>query len=89
MGDCVLDLCFGSGDLASHLSEKVGSNGGKVSNLDFSKEQLFMASSRQHLLAKAYCKSIKWVEGEATDVPFPDCYFDAIPVRYGFRKCGG
>lgn len=58
MGDCVLDLCCGSGDLAFLLSEKVGSNGGKVGNLDFSKEQLFMASSRQHLLAKVYCKSI-------------------------------
>ncbi|KAG6758999.1 hypothetical protein D5086_019292 [Populus alba] len=52
MGDCVLDLCCGSGDLAFLLSEKVGSNGGKVGNLDFSKEQLFMASSRQHLLSK-------------------------------------
>ncbi|KAI9386564.1 hypothetical protein POPTR_010G043601v4 [Populus trichocarpa] len=48
-----------------------------------------MASSRQHLLAKAYCKSIEWVEGEATDLPFQDCYFDAIPIGYGFRKCGG
>ncbi|KAG6779802.1 hypothetical protein POTOM_016202 [Populus tomentosa] len=52
MGDCVLDLCCGSGDLAFLLSEKVGSNGGKVGNLDFSKDQLFMASSLQHLLAK-------------------------------------
>ncbi|KAG6752988.1 hypothetical protein POTOM_043032 [Populus tomentosa] len=59
MGDCVLDLCCGSGDLAFLLSEKVGSNGGKVGNLDFSKDQLFMASSRQHLLAKVYCKSIE------------------------------
>ncbi|KAJ6951309.1 hypothetical protein NC653_040649 [Populus alba x Populus x berolinensis] len=59
MGDCVLDLCCGSGDLAFLLSEKVGSNGGKVGNLDFSKDQLFMASSQQHLLAKVYCKSIE------------------------------
>ncbi|KAJ6864933.1 hypothetical protein NC651_035486 [Populus alba x Populus x berolinensis] len=59
MGDCVLDPCCGSGDLAFLLSEKVGSNGGKVGNLDFSKDQLFMASSRQHLLAKVYCKSIE------------------------------
>ena len=27
MGDCALDLCCGSGDLAFLLSEKVGSNG--------------------------------------------------------------
>ncbi|KAL3582742.1 hypothetical protein D5086_017074 [Populus alba] len=85
LGDCVLDLCCGSGDLAFLLSEKVGSNG-KVSGLDFSKEQLLMASSRQHLLSKACYKNIEWIEGDATDLPFPDCYFDAITMGYGLRN---
>ncbi|XWS69042.1 hypothetical protein CRYUN_Cryun04dG0145700 [Craigia yunnanensis] len=52
MGDSVLDLCCGSGDLTFLLSEKVGSYG-KVTGLDFSKEQLSIASSRQYLLSKA------------------------------------
>ncbi|KAG6766393.1 hypothetical protein POTOM_030472 [Populus tomentosa] len=85
LGDCVLDLCCGSGDLAFLLSEKVGSNG-KVSGLDFSKEQLLMASSRQHLLSKACYKNIEWIEGDATDLPFPDCCFDAITMGYGLRN---
>ncbi|KAJ6979283.1 hypothetical protein NC653_027438 [Populus alba x Populus x berolinensis] len=51
MEDCVLDLCCGSGDLAFLLSEKVDSNGGKVGNLDFSKDQLFMASKDQIFFA--------------------------------------
>ncbi|KAK7856364.1 2-phytyl-1 [Quercus suber] len=70
MGDCALDLCCGSGDLAFLLSEKVGSNG-KVIGLDFSKEQLSIAS---------------WVEGDALELPFSDGYFDAITMGYGLRN---
>lgn len=57
-GDTVLDLCCGSGDLAFLLSDKVGSNG-KVLGLDFSKEQLLIASSRQKLRSKACYMNIK------------------------------
>ncbi|XP_062158769.1 2-phytyl-1,4-beta-naphthoquinone methyltransferase, chloroplastic [Alnus glutinosa] len=85
MGDRVLDLCCGSGDLAFLLSEKVGSNG-KVTGLDFSKEQLSIASHRQNLVPKACRNIIEWVEGDALDLPFPDGYFDAITVGYGLRN---
>ncbi|CAL5398701.1 unnamed protein product [Camellia sinensis] len=84
-GDNVLDLCCGSGDLAFLLSEKVGPNG-KVIGLDFSKEQLSVASSRQYLCSKACYDNIKWVEGNALDLPFSGCYFDAIIVGYGLRN---
>ncbi|PQP97088.1 2-phytyl-1 4-beta-naphthoquinone methyltransferase chloroplastic [Prunus yedoensis var. nudiflora] len=57
-GDSVLDLCCGSGDLAFLLSEKVGSSG-KVIGLDFSKEQLSVASSRQKLMSKAFYTNIE------------------------------
>ncbi|KAJ6979284.1 hypothetical protein NC653_027438 [Populus alba x Populus x berolinensis] len=89
MEDCVLDLCCGSGDLAFLLSEKVDSNGGKVGNLDFSKDQLFMASKDQIFFAPSDFNILECVEDEATDLPFQDCCFDAIPIGYGFRKCGG
>ncbi|CAK9182765.1 unnamed protein product [Ilex paraguariensis] len=84
-GDSVLDVCCGSGDLAFLLSEKVGTNG-KVVGLDFSKEQLMVASSRQHLRLKSCYKNIVWVEGDALDIPFSDCYFDAITIGYGLRN---
>ncbi|PSR84830.1 2-phytyl-1,4-beta-naphthoquinone methyltransferase [Actinidia chinensis var. chinensis] len=84
-GDNVLDLCCGSGDLAFLLSEKVGPKG-KVIGVDFSKEQLSVASSRQHLRSKACYNNIKWVEGSALDLPFSDCYFDAITMGYGLRN---
>ncbi|KAH9773157.1 2-phytyl-1,4-beta-naphthoquinone methyltransferase [Citrus sinensis] len=84
-GDNVLDVCCGSGDLLFLLSEQVGSQG-KVIGLDFSKNQLSMASSRQDLVSKACYKNIEWVEGDALDLPFSDCFFDAITMGYGLRN---
>ncbi|CAN0893129.1 2-phytyl-1,4-beta-naphthoquinone methyltransferase, chloroplastic [Linum grandiflorum] len=84
-GYSVLDLCCGSGDLAFLLSEKVGSSG-KVIGLDFSKEQLVVASARQNLWWKSCYHSIEWLEGDATDLPFSDCQFDAITMGYGLRN---
>ncbi|KAL6351461.1 hypothetical protein AAG906_040815 [Vitis piasezkii] len=84
-GDDVLDLCCGSGDLAFLLSERVGSDG-KVIGFDFSREQLLVASSRQHLLSKVCYKNIEWIEGDATKLPFSDCSFDAITMGYGLRN---
>ncbi|XP_044490490.1 2-phytyl-1,4-beta-naphthoquinone methyltransferase, chloroplastic [Mangifera indica] len=84
-GDNVLDICCGSGDLTFLLSEKIGPHG-KVMGLDFSKEQLSMASSQQMLFRKACYKNIEWVEGNALDLPFPNCFFDAITMGYGLRN---
>ncbi|KAK0575115.1 hypothetical protein LWI29_034224 [Acer saccharum] len=84
-GDNVLDLCCGSGDLAFLLSEKVWP-AGKVIGLDFSEDQLSMASSRQDLLSKVCYRNIEWVEGDALDLPFSDCFFDGITMGYGLRN---
>ncbi|XP_022131614.1 2-phytyl-1,4-beta-naphthoquinone methyltransferase, chloroplastic isoform X2 [Momordica charantia] len=84
-GDRVLDICCGSGDLAFLLSERLGSDG-KVTGLDFSREQLIIASSRQRSLSKACYKNIEWVEGDALNLPFSDGYFDAITMGYGLRN---
>lgn len=84
-GDCVLDLCCGSGDLAFLLSEKVGLDG-KVIGLDFSKEQLSIASSRQQLSAKPCYENIEWIEGDALDLPFDNVHFDAVTMGYGLRN---
>ncbi|XP_054809481.1 2-phytyl-1,4-beta-naphthoquinone methyltransferase, chloroplastic-like [Prosopis cineraria] len=85
MGDRVLDVCCGSGDLAFLLSEKVGSYG-KVTGLDFSKEQLLLASSRQKLLSKNYFSNIEWVEGDALNLQFTNGWFDAVTMGFGLRN---
>ncbi|GAB4826236.1 hypothetical protein Ancab_009101 [Ancistrocladus abbreviatus] len=84
-GDCALDLCCGSGDLAFLLSDKVGIHG-KVIGLDFLKEQLEIASSRENLRLKTSYQNIEWVEGNVLDLPFCDDYFDAITMGYGLRN---
>lgn len=28
----------------------------------------------------------RWIEGDALDLPFSDCYFDAITMGYGLRN---
>ncbi|KAG5062084.1 hypothetical protein JHK85_003267 [Glycine max] len=85
MGDRVLDVCCGSGDLSFLLSDQVGSHG-KVIGLDFSKDQLLFASSRQESLSKNCFTNIEWVEGDALDLPFSDGWFDAITMGYGLRN---
>ncbi|AQK44717.1 2-phytyl-14-beta-naphthoquinone methyltransferase chloroplastic [Zea mays] len=85
MGDRVLDLCCGSGDLAFLLSQKVGLDG-EVMAVDFSSQQLQTAAGRQEQRWKLCYKNIKWIEGDALDLPFTDCYFDAVTVGYGLRN---
>ncbi|KAG9449843.1 hypothetical protein H6P81_009808 [Aristolochia fimbriata] len=85
IGDSALDLCCGSGDLSFLLAEKVGL-AGKVTGLDFSKEQLSIASVKQASLWNSCYKNITWVEGDALDLPFPDDYFDAVTMGYGLRN---
>ncbi|KAJ0962508.1 hypothetical protein J5N97_027630 [Dioscorea zingiberensis] len=84
-GDRVLDLCCGSGDLAFLLSNCVGLHG-QVGALDFSSDQLSIASTRQDLYWKACYENIKWMEGDALDLPFPSSSFDAITMGYGLRN---
>ncbi|KAL6190409.1 hypothetical protein ACLB2K_036807 [Fragaria x ananassa] len=85
VGDSVLDLCCGSGDVAFLSSEKVEVQG-KVIGLDFAKDQLSVASSRQKLKSKACYMNIEWVVGDALDLPFSNGHFDAITMGYGLRN---
>ncbi|CAA0814121.1 2-phytyl-1-4-beta-naphthoquinone methyltransferase- chloroplastic [Striga hermonthica] len=86
-GDKVLDVCCGSGDLSFLLSLKVGIDG-KVIALDFSKELLEIAASRQHEWSKSKpCyENIEWIHGDAVALPFPDSSFDAATISYGLRN---
>lgn len=84
-GNSALDICCGSGDLAFLLSKKVGLDG-QVIGLDFSRNQLSIASSRQQERSTPCYKNIEWLEGDALNLPFRDDYFDAITMGYGLRN---
>ncbi|OCQ91650.1 bifunctional demethylmenaquinone methyltransferase/2-methoxy-6-polyprenyl-1,4-benzoquinol methylase [Oscillatoriales cyanobacterium USR001] len=83
-GDTCLDLCCGSGDLALLLAKQVGTNG-KVFGLDFSAEQLAIAS-RRHPSIISSSSAIDWIEGDALNLPFPNNNFDSATMGYGLRN---
>lgn len=61
----------------------------QVVGLDFAQEMLDDAEARQ--LSQAYGirkqnAKIEWVQGDAMQLPFPDCSFDAATMGYGLRN---
>ena len=78
-GDHALDLCCGTGDIAFALAEQ----GADVTGLDFSEKMLEVAV---HRLEKSNCKRLKFIQGDAQSLPFPDNSFDAVTVGYGLRN---
>jgi demethylmenaquinone methyltransferase / 2-methoxy-6-polyprenyl-1,4-benzoquinol methylase len=78
-GDCALDLCCGTGDIALALARQ----GADVTGLDFSDKMLEVAA---HRLAKSRGARLKLVQGDAQSLPFPDNSFDAVTVGYGLRN---
>lgn len=83
VGDIVLDVCCGSGDLALLLARQVGATG-TVYGVDFSAEQLAVAAERT---SRAYLPTaIHWMLGDALALPFADQTFGAITMGYGLRN---
>ncbi|MGF1481243.1 MAG: bifunctional demethylmenaquinone methyltransferase/2-methoxy-6-polyprenyl-1,4-benzoquinol methylase UbiE [Cyanophyceae cyanobacterium] len=76
-GDVALDLCCGSGDLALLLAQRVGKTG-KVVGVDFSPEQLAIASQRT--------AAIDWIVADALSLPFAENFFDCATMGYGLRN---
>jgi demethylmenaquinone methyltransferase/2-methoxy-6-polyprenyl-1,4-benzoquinol methylase len=80
-GDSALDVCCGTGDLALELAGRVRP-GGRVVGLDFSAPMLELAQAKSPNGAAP----IRWVQGNALDLPFGDAEFDAATVGFGVRN---
>jgi demethylmenaquinone methyltransferase/2-methoxy-6-polyprenyl-1,4-benzoquinol methylase len=80
-GDRALDLCCGTGDIAFALAQR----GADVTGLDFSAPMLEVAQAR---LKNSNLKSgpLKFIQGDAEKIPFPDNSFDAVTMGYGLRN---
>lgn len=87
LGNTVLDVCCGSGDLAFHLGEAVGREG-QVTGLDFSGAMLADAANKEVQLRQTIggIPSMEWVKGDALNLPFADEIFDAATMGYGLRN---
>ena len=79
-GDSALDVCCGTGDLALELSRRVGA-GGEVVGLDFSEPMLELAREKSPPDAP-----VRWLQGNALELPFGDAAFDAATVGFGVRN---
>jgi len=76
----VLDICCGTGDLTAALLRERPAKGEPVTGLDFSREMLGLAE-RKYAGA-----NVRWVEGDAMALPFPDNSFDLVTSAFGFRN---
>lgn len=76
----VLDICCGTGDLTRALLAERPVNAEHVTGLDFSREMLRLAE-RKYAGA-----NVRWVEGDAMALPFPDNSLDLVTSAFGFRN---
>ena len=74
-----LDLCCGTGDIAREVLRQYPSS--KVTGLDFSEEMLNIAESKNTSEI-----TVKYVPGDAMNIPFQDAVFDAVTIGYGMRN---
>jgi demethylmenaquinone methyltransferase/2-methoxy-6-polyprenyl-1,4-benzoquinol methylase len=81
-GERALDLCCGTGDLALALAK----NGATTTGLDFSEKMLAVAEARRVKNSKLKTQNLKFLQGDAMQLPFPDGSFDIVTVGYGLRN---
>ena len=81
-GDRALDLCCGTGDLALALAQR----GAEVVGLDFSGAMLEIAEKRRQKNLESPITNLKFIQGDAQQIPFPDRSFDIVTVGYGLRN---
>jgi len=76
-GGAALDVACGSGRLTAELARSAGA-AGRVVGVDFSPGMLEVARRDQ--------PALRFVEGDALDLPFGDEEFDAATMAFGLRN---
>ncbi len=81
--DRVLDVACGTGDLTQALAKTDAS---EVVGLDFTRQMLDIAESKQKRLSPEQSTKITYREGDAQALPFDDASFDALTIAFGIRN---
>jgi demethylmenaquinone methyltransferase/2-methoxy-6-polyprenyl-1,4-benzoquinol methylase len=76
----VLDLCCGTGDMTFALYGHSGNGSVEFTGADFSHAMLVRAQQ------KSGPRKIRWVEGDALQMPFGSDEFDLVTAAFGFRN---
>jgi demethylmenaquinone methyltransferase / 2-methoxy-6-polyprenyl-1,4-benzoquinol methylase len=79
----VLDLCCGTGDLAIILA-RLARFPLEIQGLDYSPPMLARAEEKAARLAPG--KKIRFVRGEADNLPFPAGQFNCVAISFAFRN---
>ncbi|MBO8128040.1 MAG: demethylmenaquinone methyltransferase [Peptococcaceae bacterium] len=82
-GDKALDVACGTGKLSLELAKVVGSNG-QVVGIDFCEEMLNIANS--NISKTPFKEVIKFIHGNAMDLPFPENTFDCATIAFALRN---
>lgn len=83
LGDRVLDLAGGTGDIAALLSRRVGDNG-RVVLTDINDAMLGVG--RRRLEDRGIVGNIRYALANAEALPFGDSQFDAVTIAFGLRN---
>jgi demethylmenaquinone methyltransferase/2-methoxy-6-polyprenyl-1,4-benzoquinol methylase len=76
----VLDLCCGTGDMTFALRQRAASGTAQILGADFSHAML------QRAAVKGRGTTLRWIEADALQLPFPDGHFNLITSAFGFRN---
>jgi demethylmenaquinone methyltransferase/2-methoxy-6-polyprenyl-1,4-benzoquinol methylase len=79
-GARVLDLCCGTGDMTFALGRRANSTSPQIIGADFSHAML------QRAAVKGRGTSLRWIEADALQLPFPNAHLDLITAAFGFRN---
>jgi len=82
-GDAILDVCGGTGDLAILAARKIGS-AGRVIIYDINRAMI--QAGLHKVIRTELEKRIRYIQGDAENIAFPDNSFDATMVGFGIRN---
>lgn len=82
-GNCVLDVCTGTGELALAYADAMG-NGKPVIGTDFCFEMLAIGKEKVEKQKRAH--DMISVEADTLQLPFADDTFDIVSVGFGIRN---
>lgn len=83
VGNRVLDIAGGTGDLTRQFSRLVGPQG-EVILADINASMLKVG--RDRLLDKGTAGNVRFVQADAEKLPFPDNHFDVVTIAFGLRN---
>ena len=81
-GEDILDLAGGTGDIAFRIRQQAPQT--QVTVCDINPAMLEVGKKRA--IDHGILSGLKWVEGNAEELPFPDHSFDAVTISFGLRN---